>query len=56
MNYLTDNTDGVSVTDLEEMEYTWALWDISPFVVKYGLERVLKDIEAHIACRDQQVF
>jgi hypothetical protein len=38
--------------DLEEWEYHWALSDISGFVIKYGLERVLKDIQDHIACRN----
>jgi hypothetical protein len=39
--------------DLEEYEYHWALSDISGFVVKYGLERVLKDIQDYIVSQER---
>jgi hypothetical protein len=30
--------------ELEEYEYHWAVSDISGFVVKYGLDRVIQDV------------
>jgi hypothetical protein len=49
-------SEGVSVEDMEEAQYFWALSDMSSFVVKYGLERVLRDLEDYIVCRDQNGF
>lgn len=40
--------------DLEEMEYHYALSDISPFVVKYGLDRVIQDVLNFIDAQESQ--
>lgn len=40
--------------ELEEWEYHWALSDISGFVVKYGLDRVIKDVLDFIDIQESQ--
>jgi hypothetical protein len=48
----TQDTDGVSVQDLEEAQYHWALSDMAGFLVKYGYRKVIQDLLDYVYLKE----
>jgi hypothetical protein len=49
---MNDLPDGVSVQDLEEAQYHWALSDLAGFVVKYGYRKVIQDLLDYVYLKE----
>jgi hypothetical protein len=49
---MNDLPDGVSVQDLEEAQYHWALSDMAGFLVKYGYRKVIQDLLDYVYLKE----